>query len=1352
MGAVYRVFDPVANKPLALKRSLGNDRKFLRMFEREYHTLRGLRHPSIIEVYEYGVDQHGSYYTMELISGRDLAELAPLDYRVACRYLRDVASSLGLLHARRMLHRDLSPRNVRVSDNGRCKLIDFGVLSGFGVTELVVGTPPFIAPESLHRLALDQRADLFALGAVAYSLLTGSHAYPARSVAGLWEVWRRTPARPSEVVARLNKPSLPAIPAELDEFVMSMLTLDPLGRPGSAAEVIDRLNRIGELPPDPDAGEAARSYLVGVQTVGRAHELERLRERLARSIEGRGSSVLIESSAGLGSTRLISDLAVEAQLTGALPLVIDAAVRGDSFGAVHDLIDKVLTAAHDDAVAAARGYEAMLARLSPVLQRALGAEPDATDFSTTPSELRRRLLAALSGWLDNLCARRALLIAIDNAQALDDVSGALFAMLANASSAVKMLIVACVKTDQREPAPSSVRAVLQAQAGTRLRLRALTRQDVDALVQLWFGDVEHAARLADRLHRVSGGNVRACSELAEHLVRTRVVRDVQGAWVLPTALDASELPAGANELQSTRVRALSDSERRMAEALAVHRGNVPLARCLEIAAGEGIDDPYALLENLVRESVLHNTGDAYALSYHALRDALLAELTPERSRELHLRMGGLIAADGTDVMQKLDAGWHLLQGGERERGAALLAEAGLSVGYSSDDLASAVPALRAAQEVYRSQNFSDYDRVRLLCPLALASFFADRRLGDEYGTEAIAVIERVLGLRMHARLAPLLGRRAALFLSIALAALRFAVRPRSGLFAGFHALIVQCIASITSLCATAAVCLDSTRAAQIAERLAPLCLLGADSGAAYAYRFARVLATAPRENVSEVIAESRLLLARLDDKKPIPLLPDAARGALRAGVLQLLGAMELFCADPDTLSIANRLEQTGMVQDRATADQLRLSYHALRGEAKLAHAFRNKVEMHAIQGGTLWLFEVWSPSFFILVYLSSLDTMGLKRLTERFDRLVQEVPSVCHDATMVKAEYHHLKGDHAIAFAISAPVLESTSDRSFMGRSAAVATRCRALNQLERHAEAKAILKPMIDRLSESDHRIALMYINLSREYALAHAGLRDFDEAFRVLDENLGRYANSKHPLLLGNLHSTAASVAIAAGDMLRALGHSNEMGRWFRATENPVLIAQHEKLSRRLRAMQGMAIGTELSAPSPANDQRTLDVQSALSRLTQLPAAEERAGFALRLLLDQIGASAGYLFVNRHDEASLIAPFHGEEPPPPLLDRVAIELRSASGTDEQTIATSDDLATRAQGRSEFSTQALYVIHLLENGGRILGALAALQPEGRGLRRPRPAFFNAVASALFDALETSGTSREGPAEATRVS
>lgn len=198
--------------------------------------------------------------------------------------------------------------------------------------------------------------------------------------------------------------------------------------------------------------------------------------------------------------------------------------------------------------------------------------------------------------------------------------------------------------------------------------------------------------------------------------------------------------------------------------------------------------------------------------------------------------------------------------------------------------------------------------------------------------------------------------------------------------------------------------------------------------------------------------------------------------------------------------------------------------------------------------------------------------------------------------------------------------------------------------------------------------------------------------------------------------------------------------MGRWFRATENPVLVAQHEKLWRRLRAVQGMPeVQTDFGSHGPANDQLSVDVGSQVARLSQL-SAEERAELGLRLLLDQVQASAGYLFVVKEGEPSLIAPLHGEEPPPALYARLAHDLSSSTDMDA-TIATGDKGPLRAERRSDIATQVLYVVYLLENGTGVAGMLAAQQPEGRALRRPRPTFMSAVAAALFDASDTSRTS-----------
>src|ERR1700759_1972585 len=142
MGDVYACRDRSTGQVLALKRlreSARGERALVDHFMREFHALSSLHHPRIIEVYDYGVDKSTPYYTMELLDGQDLRDLSPLPYRDACSHLRDVASSLALLHARRLLHRDVSPRNVRRTSDGGVKLLDFGAMIPFGTAPNVAG-------------------------------------------------------------------------------------------------------------------------------------------------------------------------------------------------------------------------------------------------------------------------------------------------------------------------------------------------------------------------------------------------------------------------------------------------------------------------------------------------------------------------------------------------------------------------------------------------------------------------------------------------------------------------------------------------------------------------------------------------------------------------------------------------------------------------------------------------------------------------------------------------------------------------------------------------------------------------------------------------------------------------------------------------------------------------------------------------------------------------------------------------------------------------------------------------------------------------------------------------------------
>lgn len=317
MGTVYRAFDlerreEVALKRLRLRADPEANRRRLLAFEREYQALAQLHHPSIVAAYDYGVDRLGAYYTMELLSGSSLherGERSTIDWKVLCAWLRDVASALVMLHARRLVHRDVTPRNIHCAREGRAKLIDFGALSNTERIATIVGTPPFLPPEATTGRPLDARSDLYALGATAYWALTGKHAYPAKHIAELDTLWH---VRPVSLHA-LDESA--GVPSALSELVMSLLSLDPAGRPSGAEQVIERLTAIAGLPPE-DARSVGSSYLVRPGYVGRNAQLREARRRALQALRGRGSVLLATGNPGSGRTRFLEECALEAKLLG----------------------------------------------------------------------------------------------------------------------------------------------------------------------------------------------------------------------------------------------------------------------------------------------------------------------------------------------------------------------------------------------------------------------------------------------------------------------------------------------------------------------------------------------------------------------------------------------------------------------------------------------------------------------------------------------------------------------------------------------------------------------------------------------------------------------------------------------------------------------------------------------------------------------------------------------------------------------------------------------------------------------------------------------------------------------------
>ncbi|MFN8178025.1 MAG: serine/threonine-protein kinase [bacterium] len=256
MGEVYRAEHRMLARPAAVKlvraELLGaadpaHHERIVRRFEREARVTAGLRSPHTVSVYDYGITDDGTfYYVMELLEGLDLEslvrELGPVPAGRTVHILQQMCDSLAEAHEKGLIHRDIKPANVVLCRYGRrvdfVKVLDFGlarpIADGDGDARItreaaVAGTPAFMSPEQiLGHHEIGPRTDLYAVGCVAYWLLTGALVFEGEtSIEVLARHARDVPVSPS------RRSELP-IPPALDAIVMACLEKEPAKRPESA--------------------------------------------------------------------------------------------------------------------------------------------------------------------------------------------------------------------------------------------------------------------------------------------------------------------------------------------------------------------------------------------------------------------------------------------------------------------------------------------------------------------------------------------------------------------------------------------------------------------------------------------------------------------------------------------------------------------------------------------------------------------------------------------------------------------------------------------------------------------------------------------------------------------------------------------------------------------------------------------------------------------------------------------------------------------------------------------------------------------------------------------------------------
>ncbi len=1172
MGVVYRVHDRTTGEARALKRiqpDVARDPFHVAAFEREYQVLAGLDHPRIIRVFDYGVDEIGPYYTMELLEGDDMRHASPLPFRGACGYLRDVATSLALLHARRLIHRNLSPSNVRMTPDGHCKLLDFGALASFGTSLHVVGTPPAIPPEALEGAPLDQRADLYALGALAYWMLTGRHAYPAKQIEQLRDLW----AEP------LTAPSAHAegVPKELDVLVMSLLSPDALARPASAAEVIARLNVVAGLPPEA-AGEAERlaeSFLLSPRFVGRAAHLQAAKEQTDAVLKGRGGALLVEASAGMGRTRFLEEIGVRAQIAGASFVRVDASANGRAHGTARALVHRTL-----DAVGA--GSRERSSRYGAAL-RALGRDVDARLSSTgsVPPRMPEPVAAevdkdpeetpgSLVGWFAEIAREKPLVIAVDNVDDADDASLGLVVGLASKASEIPLLLVV---TERLRRQPREVTGLLTLRSMcTRLALPGLSPAETLELVRGLFGDAPNGERFAEWLYGRTAGSPLYCVEISRQLVANEVVRYTGGMWLLPVDRPDAGLPAALEDALSMRLAVLTEPARALAECLSLQRGEPTLELCRELVDDREGRKTLVFLDELARHDVLYVDAAGYRFSSVALREAILSGLERENLRRetMHRRLGEAFAklAGAQNPVMVLEAGWHLIQGGEEMRGAQMIAAVthdSVTVRTMVANLHRAAEPIEAALKVLKRYRRSIYERLPLLSALAHCGYYEDRYWGDAYGDEALDACEDLAGVRTGRLFARFLGRWLGLVVGLFLAFARFHLTPKRERGYSFRELLVQLFGAVSTITGTAALSLDVDRAVRVADALSLFAVLPKRLAPVGIYEFCVALREIGADRQAKAFATFDALRKAFEDPRWYRTLPPDSRVLYITGAHFSRAAFAVYRNDGQpALESADALDASGLKLYAMIASQIRFLYHANRGEFTKAARHRAQVELHAAHVGSAWQVETWEAASLIPTYTALHDIVALTRVVDRLDTLAVTVPSLALYARFGRLALDFVR--HTWDEKSEASMLEELQarpPRSFVGWAACAGFMASAYNERGLHEKAKAICETAFEHVTYEDREYVAMYLSLDIQLAIADAALGQIDGAMAHIDGLLDRFRASDHPLVMGSLHEARARIAWMAGRLEDYDRSVVLVERWFRPTGTPALIAKWERLA---------------------------------------------------------------------------------------------------------------------------------------------------------------------------------------------
>jgi len=716
-------------------------------------------HPHIVTVHDIGDEDRQPYIIQEFMEGgsvQDIVDQAP-DQRLpidrCLQIASEVCQALQHAHDRGIIHRDVKPGNIWLTADGHARLGDFGLAVAIDLSRLtqagmMVGTVAYMPPEQALGGKVDARSDLYGLGATLYEMVCGRPPFSGHDPVAIISQHLNTPP----VAPSFHNPSLP--PA-LNALILKLLAKNPQDRPSSAGEVLTALQSLreqieqgevvvaAEAPAVPSIGRVAWGTFVG-----RAREMEQLKEKLADAFSGLGSVATVVGDAGIGKTRLLQEFATYARLRGA-QVLWGAAYEGEArlpYGPLAEALrDYVSRTSVETLRQAVTEGSAVLAPLAPELKVKLADLPDPPPVAAEAEAYR--LFQEVTEFLKNASTSAPLLLVLEDLQWADKGSCSLLQHLARRLAGARLLVAISCREAELEPSHPIREALphLRRESGFwELPLKGLRESEVKELITvLAEHDVPQPLVLA--LHQETEGNPFFIQETLKHLIETEALYQEQGRWTSKAAISDIGLPESVREVMERRLAGLSEECRRLLQVGAVlgRRFSLSLAQRVadldEEVTLRAVEE--ALAVQVVREQ-RQERRTYYQFTSTLLRENLYGRLSAPRRQRFHLRAAHALEESYPDHLEDYAAelAYHYREAGE---GAPAETAYRWTVKAAQQALAAyapaeAVPLYRFALELADAVGLSHREKAALLWDLAGAQHGAGDFEGMVQGYEKAA--------------------------------------------------------------------------------------------------------------------------------------------------------------------------------------------------------------------------------------------------------------------------------------------------------------------------------------------------------------------------------------------------------------------------------------------------------------------------------------------------------------------------------------------------------------------------------------------------------------------------------------